>query len=182
MAERDQRIESLYALINISKVLNDKQLGFMSKFISVWFYRLVRWVLATLFIWAGGMKLADLQAFGVIIRDFGIVPELSVMPIAIFLPFLEIIAAVGLIFDMRGSLEIITGLLALFIVILGYGVWFGLDIDCGCFGPEEPESRAYSGLRSALYRDMVLMVFIFFLYFWRFRQTAHAQAKVIRNN
>jgi len=149
---------------------------------SVWFYRLVRWVLSTLFIWAGYTKLTDPQAFGVIIRDFGIVPELSVKPIAVVLPLLEVIAAIGLIFDMRGSLAVITGLLALFIVILGYGIWLGLDIDCGCFGPEDPESRAYNGLRSALYRNLTMMASISYLYLWRFGQTAHAQAEFIRNN
>jgi hypothetical protein len=138
-------------------------------------------MLATLFIWAGGTKLVDPQAFGVIIRDFGIVPEMSIMPIAIILPVLEVVAAIGLIFDIRGSLAVITILLALFIIILGYGIWLGLDIECGCFGPEDPESRAYNGLRSSLYRDLAMMAAIFFLYFWRFRQTAYAQAGVIRN-
>ena len=155
---------------------------FFGTLTSVWIYRLIRWTLATLFIWAGGRKLADPQAFGVVIRDFGIVPELSVMPIALFLPALEIIAAVGLIFNIRGSLAVVTGLLTLFILILGYGIWLGLDIDCGCFGPQDPEWRAYNGLRSAFYRDLVMMASIFFLYFWRFKQTAHAQAEVIRNN
>ncbi len=158
------------------------QVKVFGKLTSVWMCRLVRWVLSALFIWAGGMKLVNPQAFGVIIGDFGIVPELSVMPIAIALPVLEIIVAIGLIFDMRGSLAVITGLLALFIVILVYGIWLGLDIDCGCFGPQDPEWRAFNGLRSALYRDLAMMASIYFLYFWRFRQTAHAQAEVIRNN
>jgi hypothetical protein len=148
---------------------------------SVWFYRFVRWVLSILFIWAGCAKLADPQAFSAIIQDFGIVPELSVMPIAVILPVLEVIAAIGLIFDMRGSLAVITVLLGLFVVILGYGIWLGLDMDCGCFGPGDPESRAYNGLRSALYRNLAMMASIFYLYFWRFRQTAQAQAEVIRN-
>ena len=149
---------------------------------SIWIYRLIRLALATLFIWAGGTKLADPQGFGVIIRDFGIVPELIVMPVAVVLPVLEVIAAIGLIFNIRGSLAVITGLLALFILILGYGVWLGLDIDCGCFGPEDPESRAYSGLHAALYRDLAMMAAVFFLYFWRFRQTVNAQAEVIRED
>ena len=158
------------------------QAKFFGTLKSVWIYRLIRWALATLFIWAGGTKLADPQGFGVIIRDFGIVPELIVMPVAVVLPVLEVIAAIGLIFNIRGSLAVITGLLALFILILGYGVWLGLDIDCGCFGPEDPESRAYSGLHAALYRDLAMMAAVFFLYFWRFRQTVNAQAEVIRED
>lgn len=155
-------------------------MGFLTMLKSVWFYRLARWVISILFIWAGYTKLSDPQAFSVIIRDFGIVPELSVMPIAVILPVLEIVAAIGLVIDMRGSLAVITVLLALFILILGYGIWLGLDIDCGCFGPGGPESRAYNGLRSVLYRDLAMMAAVFYLYFWRFRQTAHAQAEFMK--
>lgn len=139
--------------------------------LSLWLYRLVRWTLAVLFIWAGSMKLADPQAFAVIIRDFGLVPEWSVMPIALILPAVEVIAAFGLIFDIRGSLAVITGLMVLFVAILLYGIHLGLDIDCGCFGPEDPEARAYHGLRTALYRDVLMMTGILFLYGWRFRNS-----------
>jgi rhodanese-related sulfurtransferase len=51
--------------------------------------------------------------------------------------------------------------------ILGYGIWMGLDVDCGCFGPEDPESRAYHGLRSALYRDFMMLAGVLYLYAWR---------------
>jgi uncharacterized membrane protein YphA (DoxX/SURF4 family) len=142
-------------------------------FRSIWIYRLVRWGLSSLFIWAGGMKLADPAAFVVVVSDFGLVPEWSVMAIAVALPTLEIIAALGLIFDIRGSLTAIAGLLMLFMAILSFAIWLGLDIDCGCFGPEDPESRAYTGLHSALYRDMVMAGGIFFLYWYRFKNGAH---------
>lgn len=135
-------------------------------------YRLVRWTLSGLFIWAGALKLADPPAFAVIISDFGLVPAWSVMPLAILLPMVEIAAALGLVFDLRASLAVITALLGLFIAILGYGIWLGLDIDCGCFGPEDPEARAYGGLRSALYRDLAMAGGVFFLYWWRLRNPA----------
>ncbi|MFZ5799432.1 MAG: MauE/DoxX family redox-associated membrane protein [Thermodesulfobacteriota bacterium] len=139
---------------------------------SLWLYRLVRWTLAGLFIWAGALKLADPPAFAVIIGDFGLVPGWSVMPLAFGLPVLEIAAAIGLIFDVRGSLAVITGLLGIFIAILGYAIWLGLDIDCGCFGPEDPEARAYGGLRTALYRDLAMAAGVLFLYWWRMGNAA----------
>ena len=40
--------------------------------------------------------------------------------------------------------------------ILGYGIWKGLGIDCGCLGPADPEADACHGLRSALGRDPVI--------------------------
>lgn len=118
------------------------------------------------------MKLADPPAFAVIIGDFGLVPGWSVMPIAITLPVVEIIAALGLVFDLRGSLAVITCLLGMFIAILGYSIWLGLDIDCGCFGPEDPEARAYGGLRTSLYRDLIMAAGIVFLYWWRMGNAA----------
>jgi hypothetical protein len=70
--------------------------------------------------------------------------------------------------DIQGSLVVITGLLGFFMVILGYGIWMGLDVDCGCFGPDDPETRAFHGLRSALVRDMIMMLSIFYLYWSRY--------------
>lgn len=130
-------------------------------------YRLIRWSLAVVFIYAGGTKLLDPQAFAVLIDSYGIVPDLLLMPAAIGLPLLEVIAAVGLMADIRGSLTAIGGLLVVFMAILGYGIWMGLDVDCGCFGSEDPESRAYHGLREALYRDYLMLAGVLYLYAWR---------------
>jgi hypothetical protein len=89
------------------------------------------------------------------------------MPVAIGLPLLEVTAGIGLMFDIRGSLALIAGLLLLFIALLGYGIWMGLDVDCGCFGPEDPEAAAFHGLRLSLFRDLVMMAGVIFLYGWR---------------
>jgi hypothetical protein len=110
----------------------------------------------------------DPEAFGVIIDAYGLLPENLIMPVAIMLPGLEAAAAVGLFFDMRGSLSIISALLIIFLAILGYGIWMGLDIDCGCFAPEDPESRAYGGLWTALYRDFIMAAGVIYMYVWRF--------------
>lgn len=147
---------------------------------SLWLYRLVRWALAGLFIWAGALKLADPPAFAVIISDFGLVPGWSVMPLALALPVVEVAAALGLVFDLRGSLAVISLLLAMFIAILGYAIWLGLDIDCGCFGPEDPEARAYSSLRTSLYRDLAMAAGIFFLYWWRWQYAADSRSAVVK--
>jgi hypothetical protein len=62
------------------------------------------------------------------------------------------------------------GLLAVFIAILRYGISMGLDVDCGCFGPDDPEAEAFRGLRAALCRDLVMMAGVGFLYGWRRRR------------
>ncbi len=132
-----------------------------------WLYRLCRWTLGGIFIYAGGTKLLEPEIFAVLIDSYGIVPEVLLIPVAIGLPLLEVIAGIGLLFDIRGSLALITGLLVLFMVVLGYGIWMGLDVDCGCFGPEDLEAEAFHGLILSLFRDMVMMVGVFFIFGWR---------------
>ena len=96
------------------------------------------------------------------------VPESLLMPLAIALPVLEVVAGIGLLFDIEGSLSVVTGLLVLFVAVLSYGVWMGLDVDCGCFGPENFQvAGALHGLRSSLYRDSVMLAGTVFMYTWR---------------
>jgi hypothetical protein len=132
-----------------------------------WSYRLTRWGLAAVFVWAGAAKLADPAAFAALIDAYGLVPAPLLLPLAVGLPLVEVVAAVGLLADIRGSLAIIAGLMAVFIAILTYGIRMGLDVDCGCFTPGDIESRAYHGLQAALYRDLAMTAGIAFLYGWR---------------
>ena len=132
------------------------------------FYRGVRYCLAAVFLWSGISKLLDPASFGLLIDAYGLIPKTWVIPSAILLSSIEVIAGAGLVLDIHGSLAIITGMMLLFIVILSYGIHMGLDIDCGCFGPRDPEVKAFHGLRQALYRDSVMMAGVLFLYAWRF--------------
>ena len=104
------------------------------------------------------------------------------MPISLLIPVVEIFAAIGLVFDVRGSLAVVSVLLLLFMAILGYGIWLGLDIDCGCFGPEDPEFRAYHSLRLSLYRDLIMAGGIMYLYWWRSVNTAVPSPFIKKNN
>ena len=133
-------------------------------------YHITRWGLAVLFIFSGLTKLAEPAQFAVLIDAYGILPEVLVMPLALLLPVVEVIAGSCLIFNVRGSLMTITLLMVLFLAVLGYGIWMGLDVDCGCFGPEDPEAKAFHGLRQVFYRDMVIMAVVAILYVWRYRR------------
>ena len=130
-------------------------------------YNLIRWSLGAVFIYSGGAKLLAPIPFAVLIDAYGLVPDGLLFPTAVGLAALELAAGIGLLFDIRGSLGVIAGLLAVFIAILGYGISMGLDVDCGCFGPDDPEAEAFHGLRAALYRDLVMMAGVGFLYGWR---------------
>jgi len=133
-----------------------------------WPYRVVRIVIAIIFLWSGLTKIYDPSGFAVVIDAYGLIPDTLIMPVAVGLPVLEFIAGVGLLFDVTGSLTLIASLLVLFMAILTYGILLGLDMDCGCFAPEDPEALAFHGLRTALYRDFLIMAAIIYLYGWRF--------------
>ena len=134
---------------------------------SVWLYRAIRWTLAGLFLMAGIIKLQDPKALALTIDAFGLIPRPVIVLLAVLLPIVEVTAAAGLIFEVRGCLGVITGLIVGFIGVLSYGIALGLDIDCGCFGPGDPEGEAFHSIRSALVRDFFMLAGATFLYTWR---------------
>lgn len=132
--------------------------------IFLWTARLVRLTLGVLFVVAGIMKLRDPEAFTVVIDAFGLVPDSVSKVLSIALPVIEIIAGLGLIFNITLALHGVSLLLLVFMAILAYGMHLGLDIDCGCYGPEDAEARAFGGLRLAFYRDLAMAAGLVFLY------------------
>ena len=128
---------------------------------------MLRWGLGSVFFYSGVSKLMAPQTFSVLIEAYGLLPEVLLMPAALILSTVELIASLGLLADIRGSLGTIAGMLVLFVAILGYGIGMGLDVDCGCFGPDDPEAEAFHGLRTALYRDLFMLAAVGFLYSWR---------------
>ena len=131
-------------------------------------YHLIRVSLSVIFLWSGISKLMEPTEFAVIINAYGLMPEAWILPLAIILPLLEIVFGLGLLLEIRGSLAVITGFLVLFLAILSYGIWLGFDVDCGCFGPQDPESEAFRSLRPALYRDLLMIAGVVYLYIWRY--------------
>ena len=130
-------------------------------------YATVRICLALSFLVAGVIKVANPMTFAATVDAFGILPGPLVLPVAFALPVVEIAAAVALVFDIRGSLGVITAMILAFIAVLAWGLHMGLDIDCGCYGPGDPEAEAFAGIRGALQRDLLMLACAAFLYAWR---------------
>jgi len=124
--------------------------------------RLVSWLsrllLAAVFIYGGVPKLFSPNDFAVIISAYGLLPDPLVLPAAFLLPLLEIIIAIGLLLDNRWAVAAALILLLFFIAVLSYGMSIGLDIDCGCFGLEDPEYGEMSGLAEARFRDLLFLI------------------------
>lgn len=130
-----------------------------------WLYRIGRIVLAGVFIWAGLTKLMAPRAFARLISAYDLLPDSLLAPVAIGLPILEVMAGLGLLFGIRGSLTTIFGLITLFLGVLGYALLNDLNVDCGCFSPEELHAR--QSLRMAFIRDIGLLAIASYLMAWR---------------
>lgn len=134
-------------------------------------YAATRIILGLLFLFAGGTKISDPYAFAETIDAFGMLPADLVFPLALALPPVEILAGIGLLLDLRGSLAVITTLLMGFILVLAAAISMGLDIDCGCYGPGDPEAEIFSSLWTSLYRDLAMTAGAGFLYWYRFSRS-----------
>jgi uncharacterized membrane protein YphA (DoxX/SURF4 family) len=174
-----EKLKVVTAPISESKIVRTR--GFLlGMLLSRWPYLLVRLMLAAIFIYAGTLKLVDPKAFARTISHFGLVPELLLPVVAIGLPAVEVLAGIALVMDFRSGLYSVSGLILLFVVVLGYGVLNELDIDCGCFGPEEIAER--SGLASAVYRDLVLVAVVAFLHWSRFVRDRRSRSNKYMQN
>jgi uncharacterized membrane protein YphA (DoxX/SURF4 family) len=136
----------------------------------------LRTALAWTFLHAGTLKIWDSAQsrpatpdFVVAIQQYHILPspDLAVL-LAVYLPWVEIIAALGL-FARRLRLGAATVLSALSLVFIGAlaSAWArGLRIECGCFGRDEV-STDYPTL---LLRDGLILAAALFLLFYDRRQ------------
>ena len=128
--------------------------------------------------YSGVIKLLDVKGFANMVSRYGLVPDPLLAPVAIGLPVIEVLAGVGLLFEIPGTLTAISGMLVMFIGILWYGVLKDLDIDCGCFSTEELKGQ--DSLRQALYRDFVMVAVCCYLYVYRFLRIKRGQDLVAR--
>jgi len=95
-----------------------------------------RFVLAAVFMAAGGLKIADPIGFARNIVDYDLVPELFAPMIAVVLPWWEVgAAALAVVGRWKiGSLTALTGMSAAFLVVGVITLARGLSVECGCFG------------------------------------------------
>ena len=130
-------------------------------------YHTLRVILGGLFIYAGYLKLSDVGAFAQAIDGYGLVTWSTAKLLSKTLPVLEILAGLGLILDIKGALGTIVALLLGFMILIGYAIYMGLDVDCGCFGPSDSVAGDSSGLWQTLYRDIAMFAGCLFIYWQR---------------
>jgi putative oxidoreductase len=104
---------------------------------------LARILLGGLFILASLDKIADPNAFATSILNYKVIGETLAMTAATILPLFELACGLLLILGIypRTSALLITGLLAIFTVLVISAMARGLDISCGCFTQDPNASK-----------------------------------------
>jgi putative oxidoreductase len=99
-------------------------------------WRIVDFIIAAVFIYAGVLKAIDPAQFAHDINNYRILPWSVSVALAFYLPWLEIFCGLGLVFRVfyRGALSILTALIVVFTFATIAAKVRGLDITCGCFG------------------------------------------------
>ncbi len=117
-----------------------------------------RIILGLIFIYASWDKILAPEAFAGAIANYQILPEVFVAPAAIFLPWLELTSGVCLIVNRwtGGSAIIVTVLIVMFTAAIGFNIYRGMDISCGCFTLDQsaPDSMWFYLLRDVIFLAM----------------------------
>lgn len=117
-------------------------------------YHLCRLLLGGVFTWAGAVKALDVPAFAGQVAAYQLLPYAWNYALAAMLPYVELLAGLLLLVNVRiRSAALLTILLnGVFIAALFSVLIRGLNIDCGCFGPDAGTTPL-----QAIGRDLVLL-------------------------
>jgi uncharacterized membrane protein YphA (DoxX/SURF4 family) len=99
-------------------------------------WRIVSFIVAGIFIYAGAIKALDPVQFASDIDNYKILPWPVSVALAFYLPWLEILCGLALVVRLfyRGALSILSALIVVFTLATIAAKARGLDITCGCFG------------------------------------------------
>jgi putative oxidoreductase len=97
-----------------------------------------RLYLGAVFVLACWHKVVEPGAFAIDIATYQILPLALVNPMAIVLPWVELVAGVLLIvgFRTRAAALLVAGMMAVFTAAIAIAVSKGIDMSCGCFASQ----------------------------------------------
>lgn len=106
---------------------------------------LLRLGLGGVFIYAGALKIVDAAEFARAIHNYQLTPRLVSTLVAVYLPWLEVLAGLALIVRRLplGAALALTTMSAVFLLALTSAWARGLDISCGCFSKEEHKIQTH---------------------------------------
>ena len=97
---------------------------------------LLRLLLGGAFVIAGILKIAAPAGFAVDVSHYRLVPHALLNPVAIVLPWIELVAGVCVLtgFWLRSGALLIAVMTVMFFIVILSALARGLNIECGCFG------------------------------------------------
>lgn len=116
-----------------------------------------RLVLGGIFIYASLDKIAHPQEFAKIITNYSILPDSLVTLPALVLPWLELLAGLALVSGLwvRSAAFLLSLLLLVFILALGFNAWRGISMSCGCFSTSAGDTENVYVL---IFRDLLILI------------------------
>jgi uncharacterized membrane protein YphA (DoxX/SURF4 family) len=120
------------------------------------FVLILRIALGLTFVVAGGLKIGHADVFASQIAGFELLPQALVAPLALLLPFVEVLVGAYLIIGLftRAAAVAAAILLAVFDTAIALAVVRGLHASCGCFGPADQTTTSWAEVA----RDAAIVV------------------------
>lgn len=132
---------------------------------SAWLSLAFRLSLGAIFFYAGLVKSQDPAGFAHAIYNYRILPGWLINPVAIVLPWVEMVLGASLLLGMwvAGASLLASGFLGIFALALCLNLVRGLDIECGCFSTagSGPGNTLWYFLRDILLLAMAVHVVLF---------------------
>lgn len=126
-----------------------------------WLVLLLRLAIGGIFIVAGASKAGHAALFAAQIAGFRLLPEVLIAPLAVMLPYWEILLGALVIVGLftRAAAWIAVLLLALFDLAIASAVVRGMSVSCGCFGPNDATVTTWAEVaRDAVFVVLALVV------------------------
>ena len=126
-----------------------------------WLVLLLRLVLGAIFIVAGVSKLGHAIDFAQQIAAFRLLPQGVIAPMALALPFLEVLLGAYLVIGLftRIAAWVAAVLLLAFDAAIASAVVRGLTLSCGCFGPNDKSVTTWGEVaRDAVFVLLAIIV------------------------
>jgi putative oxidoreductase len=109
------------------------------------FILVLRVALGLVFVAAGGLKIGHADVFASEIAGFQLLPHALIAPLALLLPFLELMIGIYLILGLftRFAAWFAAAEMALFAAAIASAVMRGISTSCGCFGPSDHATTSW---------------------------------------
>jgi uncharacterized membrane protein YphA (DoxX/SURF4 family) len=126
-----------------------------------WVVLVLRIVVGAIFLFAGVAKVGHADQFAAQIAGFRLLPQAAVAPLAVALPYLEILLGGYLVVGLftRTAAWFAVALLAVFDLAIASAVVRGMTVSCGCFGPSDTTVTTWTEVaRDAIFVLLAVIV------------------------